>query len=303
MAIDSDFIIDRRRLKNQLGLWRLAAVGLLVVVALLLAAQVVGVRSGSYIARLDVSGVITGDVDRDAALSDLAKDRRVKALIVTIDSPGGTVVGGQSLFAGFRRIAASKPVVAVMGDVATSAAYMAALGADRIYARDGTVTGSVGVILQAANVEGLLGKLGIQSETIKSSALKAQPNPFETFTPEAREATRQVVLDIYGSFADLVGARRNLAGERLAGVVDGRVFSGRQAVGNGLIDELGDGESARAWLQAAHGIDPDLPLKDVVIRRPGQSFGAWMHATLRKAIDLEGLELDGVLALWHPGLR
>lgn len=300
MAIDTDFLIDRRRLKRQLTTWRLAAVLLAVAAGFLLGAHLLDWRISSYVARLNIHGVIASDPDRDQALAGIVDNDRVKALIVVIDSPGGTVVGGESLYARFRSVARQKPVVVVMGDVATSAAYMAALGSDRIIAREGTVTGSVGVILQTADVTGLLERIGVKPETIKSTALKAQPNPFEAFTPEAREATRKVVLDIYQSFLDLVRERRQLALGQLAAVADGRIFTGRQALANGLIDEIGGEEEARAWLGAAKRIDPDLPTRDLNIERAEERLSDIVGAIAEKVLTSERVRLDGLVSLWHP---
>ena len=231
MAIDTDFLVDRRRLKRQLTFWRLATIGLIVAAAIAIIGRSLAWPAGAHVARIEIDGVISSDRDRDAAFAKVAEDDHARALIVFINSPGGTVVGGESLYGSLRSVAKHKPVVAVMGDVATSAAYMTALGSDRIFAREGTVTGSIGVILQTADVTGLLDRIGIKPETIKSSPLKAQPNPFETFTPEAREATRKVVLDIYEGFVKLVQDRRGLNREQMARLADGRILFGLPGIG------------------------------------------------------------------------
>ena len=128
-----------------------------------------------------------------------------------IDSPGGTVGGGEDLFRLLRRIAAKKPVVAVFGNLGTSGTYMTALGADRIFARKGSITGSIGVILQSADVTGLLEKLGVKSISVKSSPLKAQPNPMEPLSKDVRKATEALIEDLFSMFVDMVAKRRDLA--------------------------------------------------------------------------------------------
>lgn len=301
MVVDTDFLLDRRRLKRQLTFWRLAAVGLFLAAALAIIGRTILWPVGAHVARIEIDGVIDSDRDRDAAFVRIGEDSQAKALIVVIDSPGGTVVGGETLYSSLRSVAKHKPVVAVMGNVATSAAYMAALGSDRIFARDGTVTGSIGVILQTADVTGLLDRVGIKPETIKSSPLKAQPNPFETFTPDAREATRKVVLDIYESFVKLVQERRGLTRDQLMRIADGRVFSGSQALANGLIDEVGGAEEARAWLKATHNIDPDLPMRTVDIESPEDRLTDVVGGALKKLVFYERLNLDGVVSLWQAG--
>ncbi len=300
MAIDTDFLVDRRRLKRHLTFWRIAAIVLLIAAIIIGLRPLVRLQAGDHVARLLVEGVIVDDRERDQALSRIADDDRVKALIVHIDSPGGTVVGGETLYARLRETARHKPVVAVMGNLATSAAYMTAIGSDRIFAREGTVTGSIGVILQSADVTGLLSRLGIKPEAIKSSPLKAQPNPLETFTPEAREAMRLVISDIYSGFVAMVSERRGLTGQQLASVADGRVFSGRQAIASGLVDQLGGEEEARAWLQSAHGISTQLPAIDLETDDTEKTLRDLVGGAFGKALFSERLSLDGVVSLWHP---
>ena len=189
MSYDPDALLDRRRLKRRLHVWQ--AITLLVVVGavLVLLQGRNALLHGEYIARVQIEGLIVRDDARNRTLARLAEDADVRAVIVHIDSPGGSVVGGEDLYRGLRSISEAKPVVAVMGTVATSAAYMAALAADRIFAREGSITGSIGIILQSANVLELLGKVGVEPVTIKSSELKGIPSPVEPLTPVGRAAT------------------------------------------------------------------------------------------------------------------
>ena len=262
--------------------------------------RVTGLIDRPHVARLDINGLIVADTDRDQSLSELADDSSVRALIVRIDSPGGTVVGGESLYSRLRQLAEKKPIVAVMGEVATSAAYMTAIGSDYIVARDGTLTGSIGVILQTADLTGLLQKVGIKPETVKSSPLKAQPNPLEPFTPEAREATRKVVGDIYEMFVSMVQERRRLSREQVDKLADGSVFTGRQAKANGLVDVLGGEREARAWLEEKHGIAQSLPVRDIELRGAGQELRDMIGNFMGKALFTERLTLDGLVSVWHP---
>lgn len=302
MAFDADIVIDRRRLKRKLAFWRIVAVTALAAAVLAVVATYQDRWGAPYIARLTVDGVITDDRDRDTALAALAKESAAKALIVRIDSPGGTVVGGEALFGRLRAVAAHMPVVAVMGELGTSAAYMIATACDHIIAHEGTITGSIGVILQTADMTALLDRLGIKPETIKSGALKAQPNPFEPFTPEAREATQKLVFDMHAMFVDMVAARRRLERDTVLEMADGRVFTGRQALANGLIDRLGGEEEARTWLHETHAIDRDLAIKDVEIVRPEQAVFDLLTKITGKALFVERLTLDGLVSVWHPGL-
>lgn len=300
MALDADHILERRRYKRRLAFWRVAAV--VALVAAVAAAVGRFHDRGDYVSRLDVDGLILDDRDRDRALAELARDEDARALIIRIDSPGGTVVGGEALYRNLRAVAEKKPVVAVMGGTATSAGYMTALGADHIIASPGTLTGSIGILLQTADVTGLLEKLGIKAETIKSSPLKAQPNPLEPFTPEAREAVLSVVLDLYDMFVDMVSERRSIPREKVLGLADGRVFTGRQALSNGLIDALGSESEARDWLAETHKILRSLPVKDLKIVHEGEPWRDLLGSVVGKALLSERLRLDGLISLWQPVL-
>lgn len=300
MSIDADWLVDRRRLKRRLMWWRVVAVIGVVVAVVAALGRFAGLFERAYVARIDIDGLIADNAERDRALSAVAENRAAKALIVRINSPGGTVVGGEVLYRRLRQVGEKKPVVAVLGELATSAAYMTAMGSDYIFAHDGTLTGSIGVILQTADVTGLLEKLGIKPETVKSSPLKAQPNPLEPFTAEAREATRKVVGGVYEMFVSMVEERRQLSRELVRAVADGSVFTGRQAKANGLVDALGGEREARAWLERTHGIPESLPVRDVKLRGTGEEIQELLGGLVGKVLFSERLTLDGVISVWHP---
>ena len=305
MGIDPDILIDRRRLKRQLLIWRTLTIVVVVVLASLALGRFGGfggLGGSDYIARLSVNGVIVDDVRRHQLLARIAADRNARALIVHIDSPGGTVVGGQALFSSIRAVAEKKPAVALMGQVATSAGYMVAIAADRIFAHKGTITGSIGVILQTTELTGLLKKIGITTEAIKSGPLKAAPSLLEPMTDEVRRVTRELVADIHTDFVSLVAERRALDLDDLRPLVDGRVFTGAAAVRNRLIDAIGGEVEAKAWLNKERNVDPGLRVRDV---KPASTVGLWfdfLDALDRKTMFSERLTLDGLLSVWHPAL-
>ena len=303
MTLEADRIIDRRRLKRRLTFWRIATVVALVVAGLAMVGKVDEGSVRSHVARLTVEGLIISDPERDATLDEAAERDRVKALIIDIDSPGGTVVGGETLYRAIRRVAEKKPVVAVMRETGASAAYMTALGADHIVAHDGTVTGSIGVLMQHADLTGLLDKIGIKPENVKSGPLKAQPNPMEPFTEEAREATRGVIMDLYDMFVDMVAERRSMDRATAKKLADGRIYTGRQAKENGLIDALGGEPEARRWLAEVHGIDEDVPVQDLVVEREQSLIRRLLDEMEGKALFSERLKLDGLVSVWHPSLK
>ncbi len=301
MAPGTDYLIDRRRLKRRLTAWQIAAVVAVVAAVLIAYGRFDRVVARAHVARLSVTGVIADDSDRDRALEALGEDSSVKALIVRIDSPGGTVVGGEALYRRLFELGKTIPVVAVMGEVATSAAYMTALGGERIFAREGTLTGSIGVIMQTADVTGLLDKLGIKPESIKSAPLKAQPNPFETFTPAARAAIEAVIADVYEMFVSMVEERRAMSHDVVIGLADGRIFTGRQALASGLIDAIGGESEARRWLEKNKGVATSMAVRDVEPEDTAAQVSRWLGSA-GKALFPERLNLDGLVSVWHPAL-
>lgn len=301
MTLDADALVDRRRLKRRLVVWRLATVAAFFLLALVVAYQSGALIPRAYVAKIDISGIILDRQSRLEALSNAATDPNVRALIVQIDSPGGTVVAGEALYLAVREVAEAKPVIAVIGSVGASAGYLVAIAADHILARESSITGSIGVLIQTTDITQLLDNLGISAEAIKSSPLKAAPSPLEPVTPEARAATQAVVDDIYRWFVDLVAERRELSPVDALQLADGRIFTGRQAVTNTLIDGIGGIDQARDWLRDTYGISLDLPTVEIDPNR-GYFGGENFLGLARKTLFSETLRLDGLVAVWQPEL-
>jgi protease-4 len=320
MSLDADAIVDRRRMRRKLTFWRVSAIGVTVLAVVGLAFVLIPGNhvfpAGAYIARIKVQGLIRENRDRVEALDKLGISR-AKAVIVHIDSPGGTTAGSQQLYDSLRALQAKKPMVVVVDGLAASGAYIAALSSDHIIAHDTSLVGSIGVLFQYPNFFEAFKTLGIKVESIKSSPLKAAPNGFEPTSPEARAAVEAVVLDSYAWFKSLVKDRRRMNDVQLAAVDDGRVFTGRQGVGLKLVDSLGNEKTALAWLAKEKNVPANTPVRDVSLRpRFGElSFlhvAAWtfqavgLSAFARRIEDwgavqaVERLNLDGLLALWHP---
>ncbi len=306
MSLDADALIDRRRLKRRLALWRTLAVLALVavvVVGLDRFADFPGVTEKRHVARFTHSGLNTDDRERSEALAKVAANSNVAALILHIDSPGGTVFGGETVYHSLREIAEKKPVVTVMGTLATSGGYMAALATDYIFAREGSITGSIGVVLQTTDITGLLGKLGISAEANKSGELKAIPSPFEPLSERGRKVTQEVVMDMYDMFVDLVAERRKLPRAEALVLADGRIYTGRQAVANKLIDRIGGENEAREWLETQRDIPKSLPLRDVKVERKEDKWFDIIRRLVGKTLFSERLTLDGLVSVWHPDGR
>lgn len=308
MALDADLLIDRRRLKRRLALWRAAAVLLLVLGAAWLGRSLgeegglgtLAAGGGQHVARLPVQGFIAEDRKLLEALERARRDDAVRAVLVSIDSPGGSVSGGEALYAALQRMAESKPVVAVMRGTAASAGYMVALPAGRIWAREATVTGSIGVVLQSPDASELLSRLGVNVETIASGALKDQPSPFRPLSPEGRAALERVVRDLHDQFVGMVVRGRGMEEAAVRAIADGRVLTGRQALAAGLVDAIGGEREARAWLAAERAVPASLPVREIETRGALDRFFEAAWSGLAKTLISEWLGVDGVRALWQP---
>ncbi|MEW6635076.1 MAG: signal peptide peptidase SppA [Pseudomonadota bacterium] len=318
MAMRADDLIDRRRLRRKLTFWRVAAF-------LVLAAAVIGFSSWIYggdftgqavdhIAKVRIEGTITEDEGLIKRLEDIRKSPRVKGVILSIDSPGGTTVGGESIYEEVRKVAGDKPVVAEVGTLAASAGYMIASAADHIVARKTSIVGSIGVLIQYPDVSGLMDKLGIKLEEVKSSPLKASPSPFKPTTDDERTMVRKPILDSYDWFVGIVAERRKMTHEQALALADGSIFTGRQGLTNGLVDAVGGETEAIDWL-ATKGVDGKLKViewKDSE-RRGGFLFSKTMVKAAANALGLpdaggdvirelgaDRLFLDGLVSVWHP---
>ena len=327
-GLEADLLLDRRRLKRSRGLWRALAV-LVLLGGLALGLGVRGAADGvpgldglrgPHLLRLTVAGTITDDRRLVEAIDRAAKSDTVRGMILSVDSPGGTVSGGESLHGALARFRAAKPLVAVFGGTAASAGYMIAMPAERVFAREGSVTGSIGVLLQSLDVAEAMRLLGVRAETIASGPLKDQPSPFRPLSEEGRAALRAVVDDLHAQFVRMVAEGRHMPEDRVRAIADGRIMTGRQALAAGLVDAIGGEAEARAHLASAHAIPADLPLRDLQARdlreralgaawggNLAESFGHGLGRALGgalKSVVSEGLgpwlPIDGARALWQP---
>ena len=299
-SLDPDRLLDRRRLKRGVAVWRALAVAALVALVLVAAAPFV-FEGGERVARLWVTGLIEDDPARDRLIAELRDDDAVRAVVLRIDSAGGTAVGGEALYRSLRTLAEVKPVVAVLGTTATSAAYMVALAADHVLAREASLTGSIGILFQTAEFTALLEELGVRAEAIRSAPLKGRPSPFERLDNPTRRVMRDVVADIYDSFVRLVMERRSLDRDSALALADGRVFTGRQAVEAGLVDAIGSEDEARAWLAQVHGVPETMQATDETSGADGVLLDM-IDAALGHALPARMLALDGLIAVWHPDI-
>jgi protease-4 len=318
MAYRADDLIDRRRLRRKLTFWRIAALVIAALAIVAASAWLYGDEFGGtavdHIAKIEIEGTITEDQDLLELLDDVRKSSTVKGVILSIDSPGGTTAGGEAIFDAVRLLAAEKPVVAQVGTLAASAGYMIASASDHIVARQSSIVGSIGVLVQFPDLTGLMDKVGIGLEEIKSSPLKAEPSPFNPTTEEERAMLRVMILDSYDWFVGLVADRRPLSRAEVLTLADGSVFTGRQALEKKLVDSLGGEREAANWL-ATKGVSPDLRviewepeeegsvlfLGSSLAEMAGRALGLPGHGgEFIREIGADRLFLDGLVSVWHP---
>ncbi len=318
MTFETEAVLDRRRLRRRLSFWRVLAVSAGVLAVGLLrfsSARRVGLIEQRQIARITIEGLITDDRDLLKLIKKVGDSSQVRAVVLAVNSPGGTTVGGEALFEALRELAKKKPLVAQFGTVATSAAYIVGLATDQIVARGNTITGSVGVIFQWPEFAGLLEKLGIKVNEIKSGPLKANPSPFQPLDEPGRRATETMVAESQRWFLNRVRTRRMIDTAKVEGLEEGRVFSGREAHAHKLIDQIGGEPEVVKYLEDQRGVPKGLKIVDWKVSRDSDwnlvrlATRALARVTGISALDqlahvvgedrLASLRLDGLLSIWH----
>ena len=321
MNNDPDFILDRRRMRRKITIWRL--VSFIAIAAMLVAFfGAIAVSSGNgleksspHIARVSISGFISNSQYALKQLKKIREDKNVKAVIIAVDSPGGTTVGGETLHNALRNIAKEKPTVSSIGTLAASAGYMVAIASDHIIAPRTSIVGSIGVIMQYPDATKLLESIGVSLEEIKSSPIKAEPSPFNATPPEARVMLEAMLLDTYEWFAELVRKRRGFSDNQAQGLLDGSVYTGQQALDNKLIDAIGDEDTAKQWLIKEKKIPKDLKVVNWPLKKAEQDYifaraalnNILAHFGLSALFDLgeqnfaaqQKSRLDGLLSVWQ----
>ena len=299
--LDADYLLERRALKRRLTFWRLLVILIAFGFTTFIFWKHNEARLGkSHLASIQLNGLIYHDKEKVLAIEKARDDPSVLALIVEINSPGGTVVGGETLYESIRYFADKKPAVAIMGDLATSAGYMTAIAAHKIYAQKATITGSIGVLFQTAEVTELLAKIGINVETVKSSPLKGSPNLLEKVTPAARTSTKLIVNDISDMFIRMVAERRGISIDQARALSDGRVYTGQMALKQGLIDAIGGRREAINWLEIERNIPNDLPIIPLRSKKSESKWLERLQGLSQKIFFSERSKLDGLLSIWQP---
>jgi protease IV len=319
MSLETEVVLDRRRMRRRLALWRsVAIVGLAVVLGLLAfgGGRLAEILAPRQIARVSIEGTITDNRAQLKLLKKVREAEHVKAVLIFVNSPGGTTAGGESLYSALREVAKVKPVVAQFGTVAASAGYIVGLGTDHIVARGNTITGSIGVLAQWPEVSELMNRMGVKLNEVKSGDLKAEPTPFKPASEGARRVMQETIDDGFTWFLSLVEKRRSIESTSVAGLRDGRIFSGRQALKHKLIDEIGGEPEAVRWLEEYRGIEKELEVVDWkpspgdalgltgqtsrIIASAGATGLAALVRFLSQNASIGGLGLDGLVSVWQP---
>jgi protease-4 len=252
---------------------------------------------GEKVAVVEVTGMIVDSAGTIEELKDYAKDASVKAIVLRINSPGGAVAPAQEIYDEILKVKQKKKVVVSMGAVAASGGYYIAAPADRIVANAGTLTGSIGVIMELPNVSGLMEKIGIQTQVIKSGRHKDIASVFKELTPKEREILQAVLDDVHNQFIEAVSTARDMKFEDIKKLADGRIFTGRKALELGLIDELGNMEDAIMVAGRLSGIKGE---PEVVTRKEKFSVFDLLRGQLPERIfgsAFSGIELKYLLKL------
>lgn len=304
MSLEADLLAERRRLSRRVSLWRtLAVLGVIAALAVIFGrGDMGGLAAGEHVLRLRIEGVITEDRRLLEAIEEARTDSSARAMLLVIDSPGGSMAGGEALHGALKRFAEQKPIVALMGGTAASAGYMIAMPAQHVLAREATVTGSIGVLLQSFDVSELMARLGVRPDILATGPFKAQPNPFQPLTDQGRAEMMRVLEDLHAQFIAMVVAGRRMEEARVRALADGRVFTGRQALGLGLIDAIGGEAEARAWLAAQKDVPAALPVRDLEPRDRVEKFLNRYVGSLVKTLMAEWFGVDAPRAVWQLSL-
>jgi len=277
-------------MKNRWLLWSAAFIGgmlLFFAVCVGIATVLFGdgerLAGGDGVGLVELKGVIVDGQETIRQLRDLKKDKRVKAVVLRVDSPGGVVGPSQEIFAAVKSLAQVKKVVVSMGSVAASGGYYVSAPATLIYANPGTITGSIGVLMKFSNIEGLMGKVGMKAFTLKTGKFKDVGSPVRTMSPEERQMLQNVIDSTHDQFIRAVADGRKLPVDQVRQIADGRIFSGEQALSLKLVDRIGTQQDAVEEAGRLAGIkgEPELirppkkksPMLDLLVQSVAQHIG------------------------------
>lgn len=307
MEIQPDTLVAQRRWRKQARFWRLAAVIITIVLVFFVfqnTSYYNKITVNEHIIRIRINGIIFDDILLTKSLESIANNPKIHAVILVIDSPGGTSLGGESIYRKLRMISKSgKPVVAIIRTMGTSAGYTVALGADRIYALKTSLVGSVGAIIRTADLTELMKKIGVRSQTYRSGKIKSFPSLVEKTPLEANILIQNAVNDVGDWFVQTTIDRRKLTKRKAKEVASGRIFTGRQALNYNLIDEIGEEKDALRWLWQEKGVKKGLAIIEAENERTPVKLPNIFYSIIEKNLNKGILSLDGLLSVWQAKLN
>lgn len=238
-------------------------IGILVVIFLIYLYITSKESREPKVAIIKVQDTIMDYMDTVETIAKVQKDDSVKAVVLVVDSPGGAVGASQEIYRSLEKLREKKPIVVSMGNVAASGGYYISSAANVIYANPGTITGSIGVIIQQVDISEILNKIGVKVNTVKSGENKDILYPNKSLTPQQRKILEDTVMDVYEQFLDAIVKYRNISKEKLRQYADGRVFSGKQAKDIGLVDKLGNIQDAIKEAKNLAKLPEDAPVVEI----------------------------------------
>mgnify|MGYP001223271526 CR=1 FL=1 len=256
----------------------------------------------NFIGKVHLEGIISDKNELVKQLHDINENKDIKGLLIIVNSPGGTFVSSKEIFDLLEIISTKIPTSAYMREMGTSGAYLASLGVNKIFANQGTITGSIGVILQTAQLTSLMEKIGVKPIVIKSGELKATPNPLEKIDEEKIDYLKKIIDKLQNEFVDIVEQKRNLNQTTIRKISSGRIFTSKQALNLNLIDFIGNETDALDWIIKEGDLDQKI---DVIELDKKSSFLRNLMDTTFFKNSLKPFNLNpnnGILAIWTPGL-
>ena len=242
--------------------------GIIALIVIFYIISALRYESQPKVGLIRIDGTITDYLDTVSIISEATKDESIKAVVIDVDSPGGAVGASQEIYRAIEKLREKKPVVVSMGNVAASGGYYISAPANVIYANPGTITGSIGVIIQHVDVSEILNKFGVKVNTIKSGANKDILYPTKPLLPEQKALLEKTVMDVYDQFLDAIVRYRPIKKDVLKNYADGRVFSGNEAKALGLVDKIGNIQDAISEAKKLGKLKEDAPVIELKPKKP-----------------------------------
>jgi len=243
-------------------------IGIIALIVIFYIISVLRYESQPKVGLIRIDGTITDYLDTVSIISQATKNESIKAVVIDIDSPGGAVGASQEIYRAIEKLREKKPVVVSMGNVAASGGYYISAPANVIYANPGTITGSIGVIIQHVDVSEILNKFGVKVNTIKSGANKDILYPTKPLLPEQKALLEKTVMGVYDQFLDAIVRYRPIKKDVLKSYADGRVFSGNEAKALGLVDKIGNIQDAISEAKKLGKLEEDAPVIELKPKKP-----------------------------------